>query len=78
VLDQLGTTSLVDPAAQAAEQVDDLTTGEVGPQGELARHVGQAPVQGCGLRPRVPAEQAHRPLVGAQQPEQHPDRGRLP
>ena len=47
----------VQAAAQPAEQVDDLAAGEVGPQGDVAGHVGQPAVQGDGVAPGVAAEQ---------------------
>ena len=47
------------------------------PQADVAGHVGQAPVDGDRVAPRVAAEQGGRPAVGAQQPEQDADRRRL-
>lgn len=55
-LQQVGTALLVQPAAQPAEQVDHLTAGQVGPQGDVAGHVGQPTVQRCGVPPGVAAE----------------------
>ena len=64
----------VEPAAQPAEQVDDLAAGQVRPQVHVAGHVGEPAVQLGRLAPRVAAEEPHLAAVAAQQPEQHPDR----
>jgi hypothetical protein len=63
---------------QPPEQVDDLAAGLVGPQRDIAGHVGQPPVQGGGLPPRVAVQQPGRPAVGSQQAQQYPDRRGLP
>ena len=65
------------PPRSRPEHVDRLAAGQVGPQVDVARHVGQAPVQRDRVLPRVAAEQLHVARVGAQQPEQHADGGRL-
>ena len=71
-------TARVQTAAQPAEQVDGLAAGQVRPQSHIARHVGQPPVQVDGVPPRIAAEQAGLARIRTQQPEQNPDRGRLP
>ena len=76
-LDQVGAPPLVDPAAQPAEQVDDLAAGERRPQVHVAGHVREPAVQLGRVAPRVAAEQPDRAGVGAQQAEQHADRGGL-
>src|SRR5690606_40663533 len=43
----------VDAAAQPGEEVDRLTAREVRPQGDVARHVGQAVVERDGCLPGV-------------------------
>ena len=65
------------PPRRRAEQVDGLAAGQVGPQVDVARDVGEPAVQLGGVPPRVAAEQPGAAAVGVQQPEQHPDRGRL-
>ena len=77
-LDQLGAALLVDAAAQPAEQVDDLAAGEVGPERDVAGHVGEPAVQLVGVAPRVAAEEGGAAAVGAQQAEQDADGGGLP
>jgi hypothetical protein len=67
----------VEPAAQPAEQVDDLAAGEVGPQRDVAGHVRQPPVQRGRVAPRVAAQQPRGTPVGAQQAQQDPDGGGL-
>ena len=67
----------VQPAAQPAEQVDHLAAGQVRPQRDVAGHVGEPPVQGGRLPPRIAAEQARGAGVGAQQAEQDPQGRRL-
>ncbi|NYH51241.1 hypothetical protein HNR06_000830 [Nocardiopsis arvandica] len=76
-LDQRVAPGGVRAAAQAAEQVDDLTAGEVGPQLHVARHVGQPAVQCDGVAPRVAAEHRGGAAVGADEAEQDPDGGGL-
>ena len=76
-LQQLGPALGIEPTAQPAEQVDDLAAGQVRPQGHVAGHVGEPAVQLHRLPPRVAAEQHGAAAVGPQEPEQHPDRGRL-
>jgi hypothetical protein len=57
----------VQPAAQPPEQVDHLPPGQVRPQRDVPRHVGDPPVQGGRLPPWVAAEQARGTGIGAQQ-----------
>jgi hypothetical protein len=64
----------VQAAAQPAQQVDDLTAGQAGPQRHVAGHVGQPAVQAHRVVPRVPAEQAGLAGVLLQQAEQDADR----
>ena len=64
----------VQPAAQPAEQVDHLAAGQVRPQRHVAGHVRQPAVQRRSRPPRVAAEQPDGAGVGAQQPEQDPER----
>ena len=53
-------------AAQAGEQVDRLAAGEVRPDADVAGHVGDAPVQGDGVAPRVlPKTDASPPVARA-------------
>ena len=66
-LHQLSASTLIEAAAQTAQQVDRLPAGQVRPEVHLARHVGEPAMQ-CGrLRPRVATQKAHPPGVGAQQ-----------
>jgi hypothetical protein len=75
---QRGDRSVVSrPASQPAQQVDDLTTAEVRPEGDVSRDIGEAAVQPGGVKPRVAAQQRGLPGVPTKQPEQHPDRRRL-
>jgi hypothetical protein len=67
----------VEAPAQPGEQVDDFAAGEVGPEGDIARDVGNPSVQLRHIGPRVAAQQSGLATVGAQQPEQDPDRRRL-
>ena len=76
-LDQLLAAGRVEAAAQAAEQVDRLAAGEVGPQVDVAGHVGEPAVELDGVGPRVAAQQADLAGVGAQEAEQDADGGRL-
>ena len=76
-LDQVGAPGLVQATAEVAEEVDGLAAGESRPEAHLARHVGEAAVEGDDVAPRVPAEHLHVAGVRAQQAEQHPDRGGL-
>jgi hypothetical protein len=55
-LDQLVAAGLVEVTAQPAEQVDDLAAAEVGPEGDVAGHVGEAVVEPVGVVPRVAVE----------------------
>jgi hypothetical protein len=77
-LEQLGAPVLVEPPAQAAEEVDRLAAGEVRPQAHVTRDVGQATVQRDRVRPRVAAQKTRKAGVGAEESEQHADRRRLP
>ena len=47
------------PRSRPSRSID-LAAGEVGPQRDVAGHVGEPPVQGGGVAPRVAAEQPHR------------------
>ena len=64
-------------ATEVAQHVDHLSTAEVRPQVHLTGHVRQASVQADRVAPRVAAEQGEPALVGAEHPEQDPDRRRL-
>src|SRR6266536_3504821 len=77
-LQQFGPLFLVEPAAQAAQQADHLTAGQVGPQGHVPGDVGEPAVQLGGVAPGIPVEEAGGARVGAQQPEEYADRGGLP
>ena len=77
-LDQGGPPALDEPATQPTEQVDDLSTRQVGPQRDVTGDVGESSVQCCRLGPGVATEQPRVTAVRAQQPEEDPDRGRLP
>ena len=76
-LEQLGAPPRVEPAAQAAEQVDRLAAGQRRPQVHVAGDVGEPPVQRHRVGPRVAAEHPRLSPGLAQQPEQDADRGRL-
>lgn len=73
-LQQLGPARGVEPSAQPPEEVDDLTAGEIAPQGHIAGDIGDPAVQCDGVLPGVPAQQPGRAAVGAQQAEQDADR----
>ena len=77
-LEELLPTNRVESSPQVAEQVDHLPTGEVRPQIHFTGHVGKTPVQRHGVVPWVMPQQGNLPAVGAQQPEENADRGRLP
>ena len=64
-LEQLGLPGRLVTALESAEQVDDLATGGIGPEGDVARHVGQACVELGDVRPRVETEHACVPPIGA-------------
>ena len=49
------------PPSQPAEQVDHLTAGQVGPQRDIPGDVGQPPVEGRGVAPRVRPSTRMRP-----------------
>ena len=55
---------LQQPPAQPAEQVDDLATGQVGPEGHVAGDVGEPAVQRHGLPPRIAAQQRGPAAIG--------------
>lgn len=76
-LDQVRAAAFVEPAAQAAEQVDHLAAGQVGPEVDVPGHVGEAAVECRRVAPGVAAEQADVPGVGPQEAEQDADGGRL-
>ena len=73
-LEQVVAALRVQAAAQRPEQVDRLAAGEVRPQADVTGHVREAAVQVDGVAPRIAAQHGRRSGVGAQQPEQHPDR----
>jgi hypothetical protein len=77
-LDHLVTLGAVQVTPEAGEHIDGLTPGEVGPQLHVARYVCQPPVQGHRVGPGVTTQHPCLSRVGTQQPEQHPDRSRLP
>jgi hypothetical protein len=68
----------VDAAAQAAEEVDGLASGEAGPEGDVAGDVGEPLVQLGGVLPGVGAEEFGPALVGAEHAEEDADGGGLP
>ena len=76
-LEQVLPTGRVETSAQLAQQVDHLTPGEVGPQVHLAGHIRKTPVQSDRVAPWVTAEQVDVTAVGAEQPQQDADGGRL-
>ncbi len=76
-LDQAVPAGRVQPAAQPAEQVDDLAAGQAGPQRHVAGHVGQPPVQRHRLAPGVAAQQPGRAAARPEHAEQDPDGGGL-
>ena len=67
----------IQPAVQPAEQVDNLSAGKVRPEGDVAGHVGETPVQPGRVPPGVAAQQPRLAAVRLQQAEQNPERGRL-
>lgn len=75
--DQLVPAPPVQSAAQLGKQVDGLAAGQVRPELDVTGYVGEPPVQGDGVFPRVLAEQLGGAGVGAQEPEQDADGGRL-
>ena len=64
-------------AAHAQQQVDRLAARQVGPQGDVAGHVGQPAVDGDAVAPGVEPEDAGGAAVAAQQAQQCPERGGL-
>lgn len=76
--EQVISTSVIKPTPQPAEEVDDLTAGQLGPQRDIARDVGETTVQLGAVSPRIPTEHRHRAAVGPQHAEKYPDGGRLP
>jgi hypothetical protein len=58
-------------------EVDGLPAGQIGPERHVAGNVGDPPVQRHRVPPGVAAEQPHGARFGAQQTQQHPDRGGL-
>jgi hypothetical protein len=72
-LEQLGSPSGIKVPSQPAEQVDDLSTTELGPQVDVAGDVGEPAMQADGVPPGIGAEEAGPPAVGPQQAEQYPD-----
>lgn len=53
----------------SGEEVDGLPAGEVGPQGDISRYVGDQSVQVDGIDPGVAAEELYGAGIGAQQAE---------
>src|SRR5581483_5719173 len=76
-LDQLRAALLVDAAAHASQQVDDLTAGERRPQRHIAWHVCDLAVKGHCVGPRVTAEHPNTSGVGPGQAQQNTDSRRL-
>ena len=76
-VEQLGATSRIVPALQPTHQVDDLAAGEIGPERDVARHVGQPRVELADVAPRVHAEHRDGSPVRAHRAEHHAQRGRL-
>ena len=76
-LDHLVAPGGVDARSQPAEQIDDLPTGEGGPQIDVAGNVGHPLVQFDGVVPRILAEHFDVTLVVTEEPHQHSDRGGL-
>jgi hypothetical protein len=77
-LEQLRAAALVQPAAEAAEQIDRLAAGQVGPEVDVSGHVREPAVERDGIAQRIAAQEPRLARIGAQQAEQNPDRGRLP
>lgn len=77
-LEKVGLAGLVDAAAEAREQVDRLAAGELGPERDVAGHVGQAMVQADRVGPWVRPEQGDVAPVRLEQTEQDADGGGLP
>ena len=75
--DQLVAARRVEVAAHPAEEVDRLAAGELGPQRDVAGHVGQPAVQRDRVGPRIASEQLDPSAVGPEQAEEDADRRRL-
>ena len=76
-VDQFGASLLVDAAAHAGQQVDGLAAGQVRPERDIARDIGDLAVQVDRVGPGVAAQQTHGPAVGFHHAQQDPDGGRL-
>lgn len=63
---------MVSSAAEAGEQVDDLASGQVGPQGHVTGDVRHVPVRFDGLGPGIDAENPHRSGCGPDQAKDDP------
>jgi len=77
-LDETGPPLRVEPAAEPAQEVDHLATGEGGPQRHVAGYVGQPPVQVHRVEPRITTKDTHGTRVGPQEAEQETQRRGLP
>ncbi len=75
---ELGAPGGDQPTSESTEEVDDLATAQVRPQGDVPRHIGETAMQLGRLPPRVAPEQPDLTRVCAEQTEQHPDGGGLP
>ena len=67
-----------DAATESAEEVDHLTTGELGPQVDLAGDVSEPAVERGRVGPRIAVEQPSAAGGRPQQPEQDADGGGFP
>ena len=76
-LQQLVPAVRVEAAAQPAEQVDGLAAGQVRPERDVAGDVREPAVQRTASRHGSPPSSRTVAGVGAEQPEQDPDGGRL-
>src|SRR5699024_10111742 len=74
---ELGDAGGVRSTAEAGEDVDRLSAGEVGPELDVAGDVGEAAVQGHEVDDGVLAEDLDAATVGAQQAEDDAQRRRL-
>ncbi len=77
-LDEFGTADLVETTPEPTQQIDGLAPGEVGPQLDITRDVCHPAMKRHGVEPRVAPEHLDPARVRPQQPEQHPNGGRLP
>ena len=68
----------VGTAAQAGEQIDDFTAGQVRPQTHIPGNISNVPVRGDRVGPRIHAEHAGRTRGGADQSQKDPQGGGFP